>query len=91
MNLTEHQEGYWRIVWRRFKRHSVAYVGFFFFVFLLLLVILGPHLVPYQLDQVSLGKRMHMPSAATGLAPMNWDGTRGSGSCMGDVFHSRSG
>jgi ABC-type dipeptide/oligopeptide/nickel transport system permease subunit len=69
MNLTAHQEGYWRIVWRRFKRHRVAYVGFFFFVFLLLLVILGPHVVPYQLDQVSLGKRMHMPSSS------HWFGT----------------
>jgi len=69
MDLAEHQEGYWRIVWRRFKRHRVAYVGFFFFVFLLLLVIFGPHLVPYQLDQVSLGKRMHMPSSS------HWFGT----------------
>lgn len=69
MSANEHQEGYWRIVWRRFKRHRVAYVGFFFFAFLLLLVILGPHLVPYQLDQVSLGKRMHMPS------PSHWFGT----------------
>lgn len=69
MNLTAHQEGYWRIVWRRFKRHRVAYVGFFFFVFLLLMVILGPHVVPYQLDQVSLGKRMHMPSSS------HWFGT----------------
>ena len=69
MSANEHQEGYWRIVWRRFKRHRVAYVGFFFFVFLLLLVIFGPHVVPYQLDQVSLGKRMHMPS------PSHWFGT----------------
>src|SRR5262250_2511598 len=69
MDLAEHQEGYWRIVWRRFKRHRVAYVGFFFFVFLLFLVIFGPHLVPYQLDQVSLGKRMHMPSSS------HWFGT----------------
>jgi len=69
MDLTEHQEGYWHIVWRRFKRHRVAYVGFFFFVFLLFLVIFGPHLVPYQLDQVSLGKRMHMPSYS------HWFGT----------------
>jgi len=69
MSTNEHQEGYWRIVWRRFKRHRVAYVGFFFFVFLLLLVILGPHVVPYQLDQVSLGKRMHTPS------PSHWFGT----------------
>jgi len=69
MNLIAHQEGYWRIVSRRFKRHRVAYVGFFFFVFLLLLAILGPHVVPYQLDQVSLGKRMHMPSSS------HWFGT----------------
>jgi len=69
MSTNEHQEGYWRIVWRRFKQHRVAYVGFFFFVFLLLLVILGPHVVPYQLDQISLGKRMHTPS------PSHWFGT----------------
>jgi ABC-type dipeptide/oligopeptide/nickel transport system permease subunit len=69
MSINEHQEGYWRVVWRRFKQHRVAYVGFFFFVFLLLLVIFGPHVVPYQLDQVSLGKRMHMPSSG------HWFGT----------------
>jgi ABC-type dipeptide/oligopeptide/nickel transport system permease subunit len=66
---TERQEGYWRIVWRRFKRHRVAYVGFFFFVFLLLLVLFGPHVVPYQLDQVSLSERMHTPSLS------HWFGT----------------
>lgn len=57
------QVGYWRVVWRRFKRHRVAYVGFFFFMTLLTLVIVGPHLVPYELDQVSLSERMQMPSA----------------------------
>jgi ABC-type dipeptide/oligopeptide/nickel transport system permease subunit len=67
--LSERQPGYWRVVWRRFKQHRVAYVGFFFFVFLLLLVVAGPHLVPYQLDQVSLGERMHGPS------PSHWFGT----------------
>ena len=55
--------GYWRIVWRRFKQHRVAYVGFFFFMILLLAVIVGPYLVPYELDQVSLSERMQMPSA----------------------------
>ena len=55
--------GYWAIVWRRFKHHRVAYAGFFFFVLLLLAVILGPHLVPFELDQVSLSERMEMPSA----------------------------
>jgi peptide/nickel transport system permease protein len=54
--------GYWRVVWQRFKRHRIAYVGFFFFVFLLFLVIAGPYMVPYELDQISLSERMHMPS-----------------------------
>jgi ABC-type dipeptide/oligopeptide/nickel transport system permease subunit len=54
--------GYWRVVWRRFKRHRIAYVGFFFFVSLLFLVIAGPHMAPYELDQVSLSERMQVPS-----------------------------
>lgn len=54
--------GYWRDVWRRFKQHRVAYVGLFFFLLLVFLVIAGPHMVPYQLDEVSLSERMLMPS-----------------------------
>ena len=61
--LTREPAGYWRVVWRRFKQHRVAYVGFFFFVILLVAVIVGPYLVPYELDQVSLSDRMQMPSA----------------------------
>ena len=60
--VVKQQPGYWRVVWRRFRQHRVAYVGFFFFVFLLFLVVAGPHMVPYQLDQVSLSERMHAPS-----------------------------
>jgi ABC-type dipeptide/oligopeptide/nickel transport system permease subunit len=56
------QKGYWRLVWRRFKQHRVAYVGLVFFLALLVLVVIGPHLVRYQLDQVSLAERMHGPS-----------------------------
>ena len=55
--------GYWRVVWRRFKQHRVAYVGFFFFVTLLVAVIVGPYLVSFELDQVSLAERMQTPSA----------------------------
>ncbi len=59
---TRSSKGYWTVVWQRFRQHRIAYAGLFFFVALLLLVILGPHLVSYQLDQVSLGERMHGPS-----------------------------
>src|SRR5512145_242788 len=69
MELTAHQESYWVVVWGRFKRHRLAYAGFFFFVFLLLLVLFGPHIAPYELDQVSLGERMQGPSLA------HWFGT----------------
>jgi ABC-type dipeptide/oligopeptide/nickel transport system permease subunit len=62
-NSTTAHAGYWSVVWRRFKQHRVAYVGFFFFVLLLLAVIVGPYLAPYELDQVSLSERMQMPSA----------------------------
>jgi ABC-type dipeptide/oligopeptide/nickel transport system permease subunit len=56
------QAGYWPVVWRRFRKHRVAYVGFFFFMFLFFFVIAGPFMVPFQLDEVSLSERMHMPS-----------------------------
>jgi ABC-type dipeptide/oligopeptide/nickel transport system permease subunit len=62
MEATFEQSGQWGVVWRRFRRHRVAYVGFFFFVFLLALVIVGPLLSPYELDQVSLAQRMVGPS-----------------------------
>lgn len=69
VKFTDPSWGYWRIIWRRFKRHRVAYAGLFFFLLLLLLVSVGPHLVPYQLDQVSLAERMHGPSSR------HWFGT----------------
>ena len=69
MEVTAHQESYWLVVWGRFKRHRVAYAGFIFFVFLLLLILFGPHIAPYELDQVSLGERMQGPSLA------HWFGT----------------
>src|SRR5262245_10658425 len=65
----ETHPGYWRVVWRRFRRHRVAYIGFFFFLFLLFLVVAGPYMAPYELDQVSLAERMHTPSAR------HWFGT----------------
>src|SRR5262245_42403539 len=58
----EQQPGYWRVVWRALRQPRVPYVGFFFFMFLLVLVIAGPYMVSYQLDEVSLSERMHMPS-----------------------------
>ena len=38
-------------------------------MFLLFLVIAGPYMAPYELDQISLSERMHMPSA------QHWLGT----------------
>src|SRR6266508_2719268 len=68
-NSTTAHAGYWSVVWRRFKQHRVAFVGFFFFVLLLVAVIVGPYLAPYELDHVSLSERMRMPSTK------HWVGT----------------
>ncbi|MGH7811127.1 MAG: hypothetical protein ACREP5_12695, partial [Candidatus Binatia bacterium] len=32
VSAVEQYPSYWRVVWRRFKRHRVAYVGLFFFL-----------------------------------------------------------
>jgi ABC-type antimicrobial peptide transport system permease subunit len=82
MERRDQQIGYWRVVWRRFRQHRIAYVGFFFFVLLLFLVVAGPHMVPYQLDQVSLSERMHAPSLT------HWLGTDELGGHLG-AYHAR--
>ena len=62
MEVAGSQTANWRAVWHRFKRHRIAYIGSFFFLFLLILVLAGPHAVPFALDGVSLTERMHGPS-----------------------------
>lgn len=62
-------KGYWPTVWRRFRQHRVAYVGLFFFSALIVLVIAGPYLLPYRLDEISLSERMDGPSLG------HWFGT----------------
>ena len=47
VQLSTEPAGYWRVVWRRFKQHRVAYVGLFLFLKFLLAVIVGPSLVYY--------------------------------------------
>ncbi len=69
MEVAESQTENWRVIWRRFRQHRVAYIGFFFFVLLLFFVVVGPYFAPYELDQVSLAERMHGPSSG------HWFGT----------------
>jgi ABC-type dipeptide/oligopeptide/nickel transport system permease subunit len=69
VEVAESQTENWRVIWRRFRQHRVAYIGFFFFVLLLFFVVVGPYFAPYELDQVSLAERMHGPSSG------HWFGT----------------
>lgn len=66
---TAPSRGYWLSVWLRFREHRVAYVGLFIFLGMIVVVLAGPYLVPFQLDQVSLAERMHGPSSR------HWFGT----------------
>jgi len=40
--------GQWQLAWRRFQRHRMALVGLSFFIFMLLVAIFGPIILPYD-------------------------------------------
>ncbi len=40
--------GQWQLAWRRFRKHRMAMVGLGFFVFMVLVAIFGPIIVPYD-------------------------------------------
>jgi ABC-type dipeptide/oligopeptide/nickel transport system permease subunit len=40
--------GQWQLAWRRFQRHRMALIGLGFFVFMLLVAIFGPIILPYD-------------------------------------------
>lgn len=54
--------GYWAQVWRRFKRHRLAMISFYFLLALVAAVVIIPEILPYRYDQVSLQERFLAPS-----------------------------
>ena len=54
--------GYWAGVWRRFKKHRLAMVSWYFLLTLVVAVVVVPEILPYRYDQVSLQERFLPPS-----------------------------
>ena len=59
----------WRDAWLRLKANRMAVVGFFFFVFVTLLSVIGPFLTNYEYDDQNLENTFAAPSAE------HWFGT----------------
>ncbi len=57
-------EAYWRLVWRRFRRHRLALIGGSVAIFLSLVALLAPWMAPSRPDQINLSSRWAIPSRA---------------------------
>src|SRR5690625_3639286 len=58
----EESEGYLKNYWKVFKRKKPALFSFYFILFLLLLVVLGPYIVPYNPSEPDYGNVLDTPS-----------------------------
>jgi oligopeptide transport system permease protein len=59
----------WKRIWRTFRRNKAALAGGAFVIFLLLLVVLGPEILPYKYNQSDFSRLLEPPSAS------HWLGT----------------
>lgn len=54
--------GIWELVWRNFKKNKLAIIGMVIFVLMILLIVVGPHLSPYERDTIDLAIAKQPPS-----------------------------
>ncbi|MEK4484451.1 ABC transporter permease subunit [Psychrobacillus sp. FSL H8-0484] len=55
--------------WRKFKKQKLAFISFFFVIFLILLALIGPFIVPYDIAEPDYENVLSGPSAT------HWAGT----------------
>lgn len=55
--------GQWALVWRRFRRHKLAFVGLFVIGFIALISYGAPIIAPYPYDQINMAETYAGPSA----------------------------
>lgn len=55
--------GPWQIAWQRFRKNKIAMVGAILFIIVLLAVVFGPMLSPYDLNTFDLSQKELPPSA----------------------------
>lgn len=52
--LTVEEESYWKVIWRRFRKHKLAVSGIVVIVFVIMICALAPWIAPY--DPIALNK-----------------------------------
>lgn len=57
-------QSYWRIAWRRFRKHRLAMAGAIVALALTMMAILAPWIAPSTFDKISLDNRWAKPNAA---------------------------
>jgi peptide/nickel transport system permease protein len=56
------QVAFWRLYWRRLKRHPLALAGIGIFSFFLLMAFIGPWVAPYEFQHQDIALRLKPPS-----------------------------
>jgi peptide/nickel transport system permease protein len=67
--LTTEEAGQFTVIWRRFRKHRLAVISLFFIVFLVLVALLAPWLMPYPYEEIDVPNAFASPSSA------HWLGT----------------
>lgn len=67
--LTAEEMSQTAVIWRRFRKHKLALISLIFIVFLLLVAILAPWIMPYPYEQIDV------PNAFASPSPQHWMGT----------------
>lgn len=61
--LSKKEYSYWKSVYRRFRRHKMATIGFIVLTLIIAFSIITPMVSPYTMDQISLENRFSEPSS----------------------------
>jgi peptide/nickel transport system permease protein len=61
--LTTEEAGQLTVIWRRFRKHRLAVISLFFILFLALVAILAPWLMPYPYQEINVPNAFAPPSA----------------------------
>ena len=61
--LTTEEAGQFTVIWRRYRKHKLAVISLFFIVFLILVALLAPWLMPYPYQEIDVPNAFATPSA----------------------------
>jgi oligopeptide transport system permease protein len=66
--------GYYKDAWLRFKKNKASVVAFIIMIFLILMAIIGPWFVSYELDDINAKWSQRLANMPPRSEPLGWDG-----------------